>query len=139
LVRTQHFVLPATATRSGWRKVASVSLHRWLNRRVSGYIAVSQAALDAAVRRGEIDRARTAVIAPGIDLPSADALAQARNQRQEIAAPLVAAVGRLEAERRFDVFLEASALVQRELPDCRFVIAGTGSQEEKLKLLAARL
>ncbi len=79
------------------------------------------------------------MIASGIDLPSPALVQEARDCRRRATDPLVAAVGRLERERRFDVFLEAIALVRRELPACRFVIAGAGSQEGELKQLASRL
>ena len=39
-VRTQHFVLPASVTRPGWQRSAAIAMHRVLNRRLQGFIAV---------------------------------------------------------------------------------------------------
>ena len=41
-VRSQHFVLPASAERSGWRRAASFALHRRINADVDALVAVSQ-------------------------------------------------------------------------------------------------
>src|SRR5205085_8506216 len=53
--------------------------------------------------------------------------------------PLVASVGRLEPERRFDVLLDAIAHVRSAAPNCHFVIAGSGSLEAELKRRASVL
>lgn len=139
LVRTQHFVRPASVTRGGLTGSLSRALHRYLNRRIDGYIAVSQAAKVAAIERGETASAPVVVIPPGIRLPAADAVATARSSRAQAKTPLVAAAGRLEEERCFDVLLEAIPQVHKDQPWCRFVIAGSGSAETKLKCLARRL
>jgi glycosyltransferase involved in cell wall biosynthesis len=44
--------------------------------------------------------------------------------------------GRLERVKRLDIFLEAAKLIQAHLPNTRFVIAGDGSEEAKLRALA---
>jgi glycosyltransferase involved in cell wall biosynthesis len=106
---------------------------------MDGYIAVSQAVKVAAIGRGETGSARLAVIPSGIRLPAPDAVARARASREQAKRPLVASAGRLETERRFDVLLRAMPGVLKRLPECRFVIAGSGSAEGGLKRLAARL
>jgi glycosyltransferase involved in cell wall biosynthesis len=53
--------------------------------------------------------------------------------------PVVAFVGRLEAERRLDVLIRAIPLVLKSAPDCRFIVAGTGSAAPSLRHLAAGL
>ena len=58
LVRSQHFTRPASVERSGPKSRVSIAAHRRINRRVAGYIAVSQIAADEAVRRGEVDAER---------------------------------------------------------------------------------
>ena len=52
---------------------------------------------------------------------------------------VVSSPGRLEELKGLDYFLRAAALVARQVPKARFVIAGTGSEGTKLKKLAARL
>lgn len=139
LVRTQHFVRPASVTREGSLGSVSREMHRQLNHRIDGYIAVSKAVKVAAMERGETGSAQVTVIPSGIRLPAPDEVATARVSREQAEALLVTAAGRLEAERRFDVLLEAIPHVRRDQPQCRFVIAGSGSAESELKRLAGRL
>lgn len=139
LVRTQHFVLPATAHRRGWTYAASSCIHRMLNRRCRAYIAVSNAAALAATRRGEVRSSTLRVIYPGIDLPAAEALAVARYQRLHEPQPTILSAGRLEPERRFGLLLDAMPLIVQRMPTARLVIAGDGSAAKSLKRHAARL
>jgi len=140
LIRTQHFVRPASVNRRGGGRHASVLAHRLLNRRFDGYIAVSEASRAAALQRHETGRAQLAVIPPGIELPSPEAVDAARTRREEsMRAPVVVSAGRLERERRFDVLLSAIPLVRERFPTCRIVIAGSGSAEQQLRRLAEDL
>jgi glycosyltransferase involved in cell wall biosynthesis len=139
LVRTQHFLRTASMERGGWRGQASLAAHRQLNRRLDGYVAVSQCVAVAGRERHETGRASVVVIPPAIDLPSADAVAQARIDRRRIAHPVVAFAGRLEPERHLDVLLNAIPIVLARIPECRFVLAGSGSAEGQLRALATRL
>lgn len=139
LVRTQHFTQPASEIRPGWRGRMSRALHRSVNRRVAGYVAVSRAAADAARGRHELGTALVAVIPPGIDLPADEVVADSRSWREGAGTLVVVSMGRLEPERRIDVLLAAIPMVRAEVPDCRFVIAGAGSAEQELRLSARRL
>jgi glycosyltransferase involved in cell wall biosynthesis len=138
-VRTQHFVRPASATREGWRRSSSMMLHRVLNRGLDGYIAVSHAAADAARERRETGTAPIAVIPPGITLPPSEGVTNAKAAREQAGRPVVVSVGRLEPERRFDVLLDAIRQVRATVPNCRFVIAGSGSSERELRSQAHQL
>jgi glycosyltransferase involved in cell wall biosynthesis len=139
LVRTQHFTRPASLERGGLGGVASLRLHRVLNRRLEGYVAVSRSVADAALERRETGSAEVVVIAPGIEMPDETLLVAARAARAAAPQPVVAFAGRLEPERRLDVLLRAIALVREQLPGCRFPIAGSGAAERDLKRLAAEL
>lgn len=139
LVRTQHFVRPASATRRGWRGLLSQALQSRLNARLDGYVAVSEAVKIAAVARRETRAAKVAVIPSGIRLPSASSVATALAWRASPEAPVVASAGRLEKERCFNVLLNAAADVRARQPGCQFVIAGAGSVESELKAMATRL
>lgn len=139
LVRTQHFVRPASAVRRGWAGHISRVVQGLVNRRVAGYVAVSRAVEAAALVRGEAQAAEVRVIPSGISLPGADVVAAARVSRERDSVPVVASAGRLENERRFDVLLNAMAVIRRDRPECCLVIAGSGSAEAKLKALADRL
>lgn len=139
LIRTQHFSRPASLERGGLRGSASLRFHRSLNRKLDGYIAVSQHVADGARERCETGTAKLVVIPPGIDLPTEMVVGQARTARREMSHPVVAFVGRLEPERRLDVLLRAVPLVRARFPDCQFVLAGSGGGEGELKLLASDL
>ncbi len=138
-VRTQHFVHTATMDRRGWVRRASLALHRRVNHRLDGYVAVSQSVARAAQERHETGDAVLVVIPPAIELPTQAAVARAREARMRKDHPVVVFAGRLEAERRLDVLLRAIPLVRTELPECRFSIAGTGDAERELRQLAADL
>jgi glycosyltransferase involved in cell wall biosynthesis len=139
LVRSQHFVRPASVERRGVMRALSVSSHRLLNRRLDGYIAVSDAAAAAAVARRDAPGARTATIGPGVDIAKPEQVAAARAARARSPAPCVASAGRFEPERRFDILLDAVPAVLDALPACRFVIAGSGSAEIALRQQAVQL
>lgn len=139
LVRTQHFVQPASALRKGMTGWLSLQAHRLFNRRLDGYIAVSDAALRAASARNDVVSARTAVVPPGITLPPDELMATAREERARVEHPTVVSAGRLEPERHFHVLIEAIPLVRARHPGVQCVIAGAGSAEAELKMLAARL
>ncbi len=52
---------------------------------------------------------------------------------------VIAAVGRLSTEKRFDLYLEVCAALVERLPDARFLVVGGGKQEATLKALAETL
>lgn len=140
VIRTQHFTRPASAVRTGWSRHASLAIHRALNSRLDGYIAVSKAAADAARNRGEIGPVvPIAVIPPGIRLPDDSVVARSQALRKTLQPPAVTFVGRLEPERRLDVLIDAIPLVRRHMPACRFVIAGSGQDERRLRARAELL
>ena len=139
LVRTQHFVRPASAERDGWRGRSSLKLHRLLNRRLDGYIAVSQAAAGAAVIRRDVAGTPIAVIAPGIRLAGLEQLGTASTARARSRHLVIVTAGRLEEERRIDVLLDAMPRLLAAVPDCRLVIAGAGNAERRLNARAREL
>ena len=53
--------------------------------------------------------------------------------------PLVIGIGRLERQKRFDIWLEAASRVHRQMPDARFLIVGDGCLRRTLEVQAARL
>jgi glycosyltransferase involved in cell wall biosynthesis len=139
LVRTQHFVRPATVERTGWRRAASLVLHRALNADVDALVAVSESAAAAALERREVGAAKVSVIPPGIELPDEQQVERAVAARRELRDPVIAFVGRLEREKQLQLLLCAIPLVLRHLPRCTFAIAGSGSAEPELRALARQL
>lgn len=139
LVRSQHFVRPASTERSGWSRVASFAVHRRINADVDALVAVSQSAADAALERNEIAAGKVNVISPGIELARADEVERAIERRRTLPSPVVAYIGRLEHEKAVPLLLMAIPLVLEHVPDCRFAIAGAGAAEAELRALARSL
>lgn len=137
-VRTQHFVRPASAERSGPGRTASLALHRALNRRLDGYIVVSSAAAAAARTRRDAVRARSAVIGSGAALAEREQVEQAGRSRAAAAEPVIVSAGRLWPERRFDVLVDALPAILARHPGCRVVIAGAGPAGPALRAQADR-
>jgi glycosyltransferase involved in cell wall biosynthesis len=52
---------------------------------------------------------------------------------------VVSAIGRLSTEKRFDLYLEACAVLAERVPEARFLLVGGGKQEAALRALAAGL
>jgi glycosyltransferase involved in cell wall biosynthesis len=113
--------------------------------RVDRIIAVSDAIRRRLVARG-IAPERIAVVHSGIETERFAHGDRARF-RASIASRLpagpgtvlIGTVGALAAHKGIDLFLEAAAVVAREMPAARFVIVGRGPDEERLRRLADRL
>ncbi len=52
---------------------------------------------------------------------------------------VVTAIGRLSTEKRFDLYLEACALIKERMPDARFMLVGGGKQQANLRTQATSL
>ncbi|HST04768.1 MAG TPA: glycosyltransferase [Chloroflexia bacterium] len=52
---------------------------------------------------------------------------------------VVSAIGRLSTEKRFDLYLEACALLSERIPEARFLLVGGGKQEANLRAQASSL
>lgn len=138
VVRTQHFLAPASLTRSGIRGWASLALHRRLNRRLAGYISVSAAVRDAAWARGEIGSVPCEVIPPAFMLPPEDTVRRAAAGRGEPGTRLIF-LGRLEGERRLDLLVRAMPIIRRRRADVSLRLVGRGRHSGALRQLARSL
>ncbi|MDQ3929632.1 MAG: glycosyltransferase [Chloroflexota bacterium] len=88
---------------------------------------------------------RVSVVRPGIPnmAEGAQGLEARRIAREKWRIPVnayvIAAIGRLSTEKRFDLYLETCAALAKEIPDTRFLLVGGGKQEANLKALASSL
>jgi glycosyltransferase involved in cell wall biosynthesis len=99
---------------------------------VSG--AVKQRLLKAGVRENKIH-----VVRNGIDLRPFDNASSRERSTLSEHLPTVGLVGRLGHEKGVDIFLRAAALVLKDFPSAKFVVAGDGPDLEKLQLLIGEL
>lgn len=115
---------------------------RWLLRRFPRVIAVSDEIRQTLIESGcRPDRVVT--VLNGID-PARFAHTPGRGAdvRRELQLPddaiLIGSVGRLEPQKRYDLLIDAFAMIQDHLPSARLLIAGDGSQREALAALVAQ-
>jgi glycosyltransferase involved in cell wall biosynthesis len=140
-------VIPV-ATAHGWtghslrERLLYYALDKQMLRAFPRTIAVSSEIRSELVRRGvRKDRVRT--VLNGIDYR---AFRRDRSIEATVRGELglatsdlvVGSVGRLEPQKRFDLLIEACAMLQRRWPELRLVIAGDGSERAKLQALAAQ-
>lgn len=145
LARAEGIIPVATA--HGWtghslrERLVYYALDKQILRAFPRTIAVSSEIRSELLRRGvRKDRVRT--VLNGIDYR---AFRRDRSIEGIVRAELglttsnlvVGSVGRLEPQKRFDLLIEACAMLQRRWPELRLVIAGDGSERAKLQGLAA--
>ncbi len=116
---------------------------RMLLRTFPRVIAVSEPIRNGLIQ-SRLRADRVALVRNGIDVdrfrrhPDRDAAARAALSLPP-AARVIGAVGRLEHEKRFDVLIEAAAILRGALRDVHLVIAGSGSLGPALAAQAQRL
>lgn len=141
-------VIPITTahgwTGHSWReRRLYYPIDKQLMRRFKFVIAVSDQIKSDLIRAG-VPGDRVRVVLNGID-PSAFRRdrAQEASARHAIrvnpGAFVIAAAGRLESQKRFDLLIEACAVVRRRHPTLHLLIAGEGSLREELEALATRV
>jgi L-malate glycosyltransferase len=104
------------------------SLSRWKYRQVDCFICVSDAIRRMLIGDG-VPPARAVVVNEGIDLERVDAAPPARLHEElwlPHHAPIVGNVAALVPHKGQRHLIDAAALVIRQVPDARFVIAGEG-------------
>jgi glycosyltransferase involved in cell wall biosynthesis len=111
------------------------SLSRWKYRQVDCFICASEAIRQILVADG-VPEDRTVTVHEGIDLERVEAAPPARLHEElwlPHHAPLVGNVAALVPHKGQRHLVEAAALVVRQVPDARFVIAGDGELRQALE------
>lgn len=115
------------------------ALDRWVLRSFDLVVAVSEQVRLRLLKAGVRDTA-IRMIRNGVDVRPFAAAAHARSARNGQNDGLrVGLVGRLAIEKGVDVFIQAAAKVQKELPDIKFVVAGDGPDHDQLQQLIDQL
>lgn len=148
LLSRQIGILPL-ATAHGWtghswrERMIYYPADRRLLRRFPHVVAVSKDIRDALLRAGS-DSARVTVLPNGIDariFRREPGVREAVRERLGLPASafVVGSVGRLEPQKRFDLLMEAVALLRAAQKDVRLFIAGVGTLQPELSNLVQRL
>lgn len=113
----------------------------WVYRNAAAVVCNSEFTRAQLLRIG-VDAARIHLLSPAVDcdrfspaLPSADLQRKYKLEGCKV----VLTVGRLVPRKGHRLVLEAIARLQRSHPDVRYLIAGTGPEEENLRAQAAAL
>lgn len=121
-----------------------LALDKSTNRFAHHIITVASACRDFLVKHESIHRGKITLIPNAIDLrrfsPGSSSLSESRTKLglpQDV--PVIAGVGRLNAQKNFALFLEIAAAVVTEIPEARFLLAGEGPEEPRLRAQAASL
>jgi len=110
-------------------------LLRRLQARAARVLASSEEVREDLVNRCRCPKARIALLPPGVDVGAYPL----RSPRYGEHRPVVGVAGPLERRAGFDVFLRAANLVLRRSEAVRFVVAGDGHEEKRLRALAQDL
>ena len=132
---TQLAKPPLVASRRVDFHLKTNSMSRWKYRQVDCFICASEAIRQMLVADG-VPAARAVTVHEGIDLERVDAAPAARLHEDlwlPHHAPIVGNVAALVPHKGQRHLIEAAALVVRQVPDARFVIAGEGELRPALE------
>jgi glycosyltransferase involved in cell wall biosynthesis len=126
LVRTRHHPVPI-----------SNSPLNFVHKLADGFTATGEAVRTMLVTDNRIPVDRVISVPTGVSLerfsPGIDPLPVKRQLGIDSATRVVTMVGRLRSGKRYDLFVEAAALVCKELADVRFLVVGDGAGEEMIR------
>ena len=111
-------------------------LYRLLYRRADRVICQTQSMADDLARELGVPENRLAVLPNPVDVDEVRASIGLNPSPQTSPGPRLLAVGRLAAEKGFDLLLRAMVSVRKEFPKARLLIAGEGPEETALKDLS---
>ena len=142
VVRTQHGLLEP---HQGLRRLKQGSIHLvdWLIARWATDCVISVSGDMTRDLRRHIDPRKIVTIPNGVDTERVRSTLTSGEAKEKLGierdCPVLGTAGRLEPIKRLDLFLRAAELISLEQPAARFVIAGNGSEEARLKNLARTL
>jgi glycosyltransferase involved in cell wall biosynthesis len=132
---TQPVKPPLVASRRVDFHLRSSAMSRWKYRQVDCFICASEAIRRMLVTDG-VPEAQTVTVHEGIDISSVEAAPPAKIHEEmwlPHQAPIVGNVAALVPHKGHRHLIEAAALVVRQVPDARFVIAGEGELRPALE------
>lgn len=139
VVRTQHGLSEPLV---GFRHIKQgfiQSLDRFVARWATDRVISVSSEMSRHLAR-QVNSQKIVIIPNGVDPAVVHSELTVAEARDRLGIPrdcrVLGTAGRLKPIKRLDIFLEAAKLIQAHLPNTRFVIAGDGSEEIKLRALA---
>lgn len=140
IVQHEHGCISSS---DGWRRKLNNIILRRVVHQADAYIAVSEATKRTLIKTLHIRSDAIRMIPNGVDLSLFEPGRDRRGKKRELGIPdsslIVGSVGRLVKEKGMDNFLQVAAIIHRQLPDVRFVIAGDGPCRPELTSLIDEL
>jgi glycosyltransferase involved in cell wall biosynthesis len=110
---------------------------------VERLISIAQSTRLAMARWDNLPLDQIEVIHNGVPLPQPAAGASREQKRRQLGLPsgcrLIGTAARLEEVKNLAMLVRGFALLAQQVPECRLVIAGQGSQDGRLRALAGEL
>ena len=143
IVATQHFIDPHHASFPGPLGWLLQTAHAWLSRGFDRWIAVSEGARAAMLRRKAASANRISIVHNGVEAQSLDPLTSPVVIRQELGissdTAFILYVGRLEAEKDVESLIVAISQLGPDGRPFACVIAGDGALRTKLETMIHHL
>ena len=135
-VLTQHFITPAHVSSGFFKKLLYRRVHRWVDRRIDYFIAISEAVKRGMIKRGDAKEEKISVVPNGIRPIDPKRVKDSLKIHQRLGISdndtLIVCVSRLEPEKNIVSLIEAIHKIAKIYPKTKCVIAGEGSQMTKL-------
>lgn len=111
-------------------------LLKWILRRASHIVTVSQYTASRIQSLTESTKTPLSIISPAAHITPA---MRKTDTVRDLPKQFILSVGRLVERKGFDKSIEAFAVIHHEFPDMHYIIAGSGSDEPRLKALISTL
>lgn len=142
VVRTQHGLSEPFVGLRHMKQQFIQMLDRFVSRRATDRVISVSSELSGRLARG-VNPQKIVTIPNGVDPGMVHSDLSVAEARDRLGIPrggcVLGTAGRLEPIKRLDIFLEAAKLISAQRPDARYIIAGEGSEEARLRALAQSL
>ena len=142
LVKTQHGQTETFPGLAGAKQWLAHTADR-LTMRYAGDVVISVSSQLAGYLSKYVSHDRIAVIPNGVDLARVRCDLSRAQAKEHLGipeqVPVVGFAGRLERVKRLDIFVHTAEQVLKEVPETKFVIAGNGREETRVRQLIAEL
>ena len=139
VVRTQHGLPEPFGGARGWKQKLVQRLDRFVARFATDRVISVSSELRGHLSR-YVDPRKVVVINNGLDTERVSSSLSSSEAKQRLGIPAfcrtLGYAGRFEPVKRLDLFLAAAKLIAGQIPNVRFILVGTGSEEARLREIA---